>query len=283
MYVKPGFGMKDICQFLGVSPTTIRMYERFLTERRYEIMGSGHRKFTGSSLTQLYDLRFMSRMGLSIKEAAEVCQVDSMETRVEAYVQGEQELALRIQCLQAALQEIVEVKKHISTLELGKASFSLNAIPGFFYLECERNGKLLSSPDEVELMKKWTAQIPAVYYVNRDIMEDPSGREWSYRMGLAISEKYSFLVPVDHKAVVHVPAKTCISGIIIDENSESLSGSDYRFSGKCLSNAMDYLRENNLKLAGQVFHRMIGSMLTVEDAKGKVVTGDLWYGIYPVQ
>jgi DNA-binding transcriptional MerR regulator len=283
MYVKPRFGMKDICQFLGVSSSTIRIYERFLTERRYEVLDSGHRKFTGSSFTQLYDLRFLSRMGLSIKEAAEACQTDSIETRIHAYARGEQELILHLQYLKAALHEIDEIKSCLNTLESDKANFSLKTVPGFFYLECEHDGKLLSGRDEVELMKKWTDKIPAAYYVNRDIMEDPSGSEWSYRMGLAISDKYSFLVPVDHKAVVHVPAKTCVTGIIIDENSESLFSSDYRFSGKCLSCAMDYLRENNLKLVGQVFHRMVGSMLTVRDARGKVVTGDLWYGIYPVQ
>ncbi|WP_139651477.1 helix-turn-helix domain-containing protein [Raoultibacter phocaeensis] len=275
--------MKEICQFLGVSSTTIRNYERYLKERRYEVLDSGHRKFTGSSFTQLYDLRFMSKIGMSIQDAAAVCQDDSIAARIQAYVQGEQEIRLQIQYLKASLREIEEVKKCLGALEPGQASYSFTNVPGFFYLECERDGKLLNRPDEMELMKEWTAKIPAVYYMNRDVMENSSGSEWSYRMGLAISEEHSFLVPVNHRAVLHIPAKTCITGIVIDENSQSLSSSDYRFSGTCLRNALEYLKQNNLELAGQVFHRMVGSMLTVKDSKGNVVTGDLWYGLYPVK
>ncbi len=282
MHVKPRFGMREICQFLGISPTTIRNYERYLTHPRYEVLESGHRKFTGSSFTQLYDLRFMSRMGLNIQEAAQVCQSNSVEMRTQAYVQGERELMERVQYLQAVLHEVGEVKRCLNLLD-GHSSYSLVKVPAFFYLECERDGRILDNPDEVELMAQWTARIPAVYYVNRDVLENPDGSAWSYRMGLAVAEEYASLVPVNHRAVIHVPARTCVAGIVVDENSESLSSDDYRFSAKCLADGLDYVRRNGLELSGQVFHRMIGSMLTVHDAEGRPVTGDLWYGIYPVQ
>lgn len=283
MYSKLSFGMKDVCQLLGVSSSTIRIYERFLTRRQYEVLDSGHRKLTGASFAQLYDLRSMSRMGLSIKEAVETCQANNTETRIQMCVKGEQRLMMQLQYLKAVLHEIREVKSCFNMLGPINANFALKTVPGFFYLECERDGKLLDDPDEANLVKAWAAKIPAVYYINRDVMEDPNGSEWSYRVGLAISDENASLVPIDHKAVIYVPARTCVTGVIVDENSESLSCSDYRFSGKCLSYAMDYLRKNNLKLADQVFHRMVGSMLTVKDAKGRTLTGDLWYGIYPVE
>lgn len=282
MRAKPKLGMKEICQFLGVSPTTIRHYERFLTEPRYEVADSGHRKFTGSSFTQLYDLRFMSKMGLSVQEATQACQAADAQARAEAYVQGERQLMEQLQYLQASLHEINEVKRCLNMLN-SPLGYSLVNAPGFYYLECERDGKILDSPEEIKFIERWTAKIPAVYYINRDIMEDPTGSQWSFRMGLAVAEEYASLVPVNHRGVLHVPARTCVAGIIVDENSESLSSDDYRFSGKCLSRALDFIKNKGLELSGQVFHRLLGSMLTVRDEDGNEVTGDLWYGLYPVK
>ena len=36
------------------------------------------------------------------------------------------------------------------------------------------------------------------------------------------------------------------------------------------------------RLAGQGFCRLLASMLTVRDSVGNTVTGDVWYGMFPV-
>ena len=282
MVNKPKLGMKDICQFLGISSTTIRIYEKHLQERRYDVLDSGHRKFTGASLLQLYDLRYMSKSGLSIKEAAIASQGGDVDERVDLYIKGEQELKGQIRYLQASLEEVEETKRLLEQLTYGKASFSVANVPGFYFLECERNGRLLSSPAEKELMASWASMMPAVYYMNRDIVEGPDAADWSYRIGLAISEKNSSLVPVDHKAVSYYPARRCVVGVIVDENEESLAAEDYQFSGKCVSLDLEYLDKQELALSGQVFNRFIGSMMDVRDARGSAITGGLWYGMYPI-
>ena len=281
---KPKFGMKTICQFLGVSPATIRIYEQHLDfeNRNYEVRESGHRQFTGSSLVHLYDLRYMSKSGLSIKDAAAAIQSDSISQRVSAYIEGELELRRQQHYLQAALREVEETKKRLRQLEYGNATFSIENVPGFYYLECERNGRIIDEPEDLELMEAWTSMFPAVYYMNRDIMEAPDGSQWSYRMGLAVSDAYSSLVPVNHRSVTHYPAQKCVVGVIVDEDEESLASDDYSYSSKCLKLALEYIDRNGYTLAGQIFHRFIGSMLNVRDAEGTPVRGGLWFGIYPI-
>ena len=178
MYKKPKIGMKDMCKFLGISSATVRLYERYLRERRYAVADSGHRVFTGSSAMQLYDLRFMSKSGMSIQNAAQACQSASLSERVAAYVDGERELALRVEYLKAALMEVDRVKGILRALDSNGAEFSLMNVPGFWYLECERAGKFLSDPGEVELINEWTSMVPAVYYINRDVMERPDRSSW---------------------------------------------------------------------------------------------------------
>ena len=282
MYKKPKIGMKDMCKFLGISSATVRLYERYLRERRYAVADSGHRVFTGSSAMQLYDLRFMSKSGMSIQNAAQACQSASLSERVAAYVDGERDLALRVEYLKAALMEVDRVKGILRALDSNGAEFSLMNVPGFWYLECERAGKFLSDPGEVELINEWTSMVPAVYYINRDVMERPDGSSWSYRMGFGIAEEHAHLVTTNHEAVRYIPAQRCVAGVVVDENSESLTSTDYQYSSKVLGQGLDYIESQHLQLAGQGFCRLLASMLTVRDSVGNTVTGDVWYGMFPV-
>ena len=138
---------------------------------------------------------FMSKSGMSIQNAAQACQSASLSERVAAYVDGERELALRVEYLKAALMEVDRVKGILRALDSNGAEFSLMNVPGFWYLECERAGKFLVRSGRGRADQRMDVHgSRRVLSINRDVMERPDGSSWSYRMGFGIAEEHAHLV-----------------------------------------------------------------------------------------
>ena len=64
----------------------------------------------------------------------------------------------------------------------------------------------------------------------------------------------------------YIPAQRCVAGVVVDENSESLTSTDYQYSSKVLGQGLDDIESQHLQLAGQGFCRLLASMLTVRDS-----------------
>lgn len=283
MNSKPKIGVKDICSLLGISPSAIRLYERYLNDRRYEVSDSGYRQFDSASFVQLYDMRFLSKCEITVQEAAKACQSNDYESKMSAYLRGEHALRAKRDYYNAALHQLNEAKSLLLKVRTLKDSFEYIDRPGFWYLECEENGSILSDPQSIKLIKEWIDAIPVAYFVHRVSMEMSAEKEWSYYIGLAIPERHAHLLNVEDPRVRYIPPQTCLATTAPDEGSESTRSQGFEFSKKVLGKGLRFLEQENHTLSGEIFSRLIVTNLRPEDASSSDADFcDYYYITYPI-
>ncbi len=283
MNQKPKIGVKEICSLLGITPSAIRLYERYLDDRRYKVSDSGYRQFDSASFVQLCDLRYLTKCNLTLHDAAEACQETDLSKKMDFLQRGEQELLAKRDYYNAAMQQVNEAKNLLLKIRTLKDSFEYIERPGFWFFECEENHTIVDGPAERALMKRWIDLMPVVYMAYRVGMKTPLKREWDYHIGFAIPERYAHLVDVGNEHMRYIPPQSCLATTTPDEESESIRSPGFQFAKKVLSKGLRFLEQENHTLSGEIFCRLVATNVDLEETSGpEAKLCDYYYTTYPL-
>ena len=273
--------IKDVCSTLGVTATTIRLYEKYLRSIPWHIEDNGYRGFYFENLLFLLDKRALTQYGIPIKEAFDVNDSESEKTLLATQKKILETNYARIGNLIESISEDCALLDRIPHL---MGSYEIVEIPAFLYLDLEKNGEWT---EKRELQLTWSNAIPFAHYTPHyhtsmlhgekinpmevsldNTLEKHLSDMHIARLGWSISPRFSHLVETNSPFVRLVPKCKCLAtvvtmdGISHPPSSETFKGMlpfDFATFKKIFGTMRNCLQAENATLTGDIFTRLIDS------------------------
>ena len=243
-------GMQDLCSILGVIPTTIRYYDehKVISTRRLE---NGYRFFFFNDLIQCLKMKGYSNLGMPTETAGKLTLRSSLDQVTEEVDRFALEKERELERLKLQLDYLQEEKKLLSVMESLEGNYVTALRPGLYWLPCQKEGKVLRDQASREIIRRWSSYAPFAEpcpIMNRDLSESST-----CDLGYCIREKYAaVMTEEDREKAVYFGEEKCIL-TLIHANVDIM---DYY---SVLKPALDYLKQENLTLAGDILSILVAS------------------------
>ena len=171
-----------VAKLLGVSPETLRLYERsgILTSERKD-GENGYRYYSRLDITALLRARTYHQYGFSMKETESLINTDDVDFVLEEYRARartlEQEIFLKQQTLRFLNQVCAILEKLPEELWTIRREIS----PALFRLEFMKGDELILEPEQQKMFPRWVSLAPFVFPSQRNGWDALlNGRDESY-------------------------------------------------------------------------------------------------------
>ena len=188
---------KELCAVLGVAPSTIRLYEKYLPKDPWARGQNNYRGFHFENMLCLLTARLLGSYGISMKESVEVILAGDL-TSMDC------ELGQRV-------SPLAEERRRAYLLE----AYEVIDIPSFFYLE---SAWTKASSEQQRLVRTWSREIPFVHYTPHYHVEGlGDGAEPSPdlpRSGFSVPTRFADYVDLASLHVRFVPSFKAVALVI---------------------------------------------------------------------
>lgn len=273
--------MKDLTALLGMSAQALRLYEKSGSVRRYSVGENGYRDFRFEGLTQMMGLRTLVKLGIPLKEAAQLQREGSLASYEELVAQRARQVRDEARHLDALSDLLGQIEREARQASDAPDVFCVGEMPGLWRLDLSGGGgRMADDAAARESLRAWADNLPFVFLCPIMRGEDltPEGVP---RLGLAIEDRFAWLIDdKDSPRVSFIESCRCVTGIHrierVDTMREThgLLGAYY----SVVRPALEYMEAHHLRLDGDVVTRLLLS--NVEDADGPA--NDYWRLWLPV-
>lgn len=285
-YIESLFTMKDVTALLGVTPQTIRRYEKINKSGRYDANESGYRQFPFYGITELFSLRELTKSGISIKTASDAITSGDKESYIDLFRQCISSLDEQREWISLVHEIVAQRLEAISSLPTNPSNLvaQRTTSPAFWLLDCEdEDGKVAHDEQDRVTIQQWTDLIPLVSY-SPVIKLSELGVACKPHYHLGISEKYAHLAETQNNRAHYVPARDCVGCFMYAPiDGFSADGATYY---SCLQPVLAYIYDQGLELVGDIISQLIVSNVTLNystDAEESIYGhGDYYYMWVPV-
>lgn len=252
-----------VAKLLGVSPETLRLYERsgILTSERKD-GENGYRYYSRLDITALLRARTYHQYGFSMKETESLINTDDVDFVLEEYRARartlEQEIFLKQQTLRFLNQVCAILEKLPEELWTIRREIS----PALFRLEFMKGDELILEAEQQKMFPRWVSLAPFVFPSQRNGWDALlNGRDESYSALGILEEDARALGLLDPDSSgssplacgVRVPPRECLY-TVVDFSGENASCVRY------LAHLAEYVREHRIAVAGDPICRTFLSM-----------------------
>lgn len=271
----------DVSAILGVTPQTIRLYEKYNTARRYGFKDNGYRTYTFQSISQLFAFRELSAMKVNLDNVASMLSDPTSSNIIEALKDSEELIGTQIDRLVRLKQVIQQYESFVSDMTNNLNVYSVGTMPVMYRVEINPHNTTFLSQADREFVRSWGKQIPFVHFSARIEARNLSHYSIAH-IGLAIEEQYADLVDIDNPLVQRIGGCPCVAGIdrIQDistrEKTDTQGYDEYYCSVESIVN---WTRKHNFEMTGDIYGRLITSGITDSDGKDN----DYYYGWLPIK
>lgn len=250
-----------VARLLGVSPETLRLYERngILHSDRGE-GENGYRYYSRLDITALTRARAYHQYGFSLKETESLINTDDVDYVLQEY-------QLRAEALEKEIlrkQKILGYLKRISTLleqlpaELWKIRPETR--PGIYRLEFMKGEELILKQEQMDLFPQWVGLAPFAFPSQRNCWSSlEKGADESFSaLGVMEEDARSLGMPSFLSGGIYCPPVRCLYTVveISEENASCV---------KYLAHLKQYVHENHITVIGDPICRTFLSMNKKED------------------
>lgn len=246
--------ISDISAILGISPQSVRLYEKHGIVKMEKDAETGYRYFSRPELNTLLNARHLRAYDFNLPEIAvllndaaldEICP--ACDARIDAM---ERELERR----KAVLEHLKEERQHIAQAISTVGQCRICTSPSFYFLPYMANDVLLRSPALRAALREWSACTPFVSRVSFVSRERLSSREADMLTGYFLEKKHAGMLPQSalNPARFCPPVRCVYTTFFVERDSHSTSIRNF------FQHALDYLDSNGLDLAKDiVFHPLV--------------------------
>lgn len=241
----------DVSKLLGLTPEAIRYYEDhgIITPKKSE--KTGYRYYNVWDIHILIHARSYRQYGFSLAETAALLNQSGNAELLSHLDEKEAELERALIEQMKLLRAIRDKKEHIGQMEGLLGRFRVEQSPEIYRLDTEQNYELYKSREAMELMRDWVNRAPFVFpsgLFRREAVEAGSS---AYSFGLGIDRQYAEALGLRKSPYICFhPARLCV-------HTAFGSHSKAKFSAENLRPALDYMREQGLRLCGDVITRVV--------------------------
>lgn len=275
------FTMGEVSSMLGVTPQTIRLYEKFNEPKRYWSRDNGYRCFPFESVAQLFTFRELATMGTPLPEVARLVSSltadDALGSMAAAVERVEDELR-RLRRLKSCIAEHESFLRRIGDLD----EFHIETMPTMYRLACGSERPNPVGKDGRALIQSWGEQVPFVFFSGVMHNMDSLGDYATTEAGLAVVEAFSDLVDISDPAVEKIGSCKCVGGTVRASRADVYRKEHpdgYASYKRAAESMLAFAKKNGLRPLGNGYSRLI--LAGVQEPDGTV--SDYYYGWMPVE
>lgn len=259
--------IKDVCTMLGIAPSTIRLYEKYLPSVPWSIEENGYRAFYFENILHLMDCRALAKYGVSVQDAFDVSVAQSVGAKVEALDCQRECLAEEVRRLSDLLLALDEHRALVAKIPALLDGSEVVEVPSFFHFPFAGNRIF---PDLHDLVANWAAAIPFVaftpHYSIADYLAGRCPLERTGYAGFTVPLRFSHLVETRSPHVQLVPAQRCLATVVATQGiarptgSESFAGGwprDEDIFARISRRLKELLAQEGYRLRGDIYTRLI--------------------------
>ena len=256
-----------MCTILGVAPSTIRLYEKYLPAIPWDIEDNGYRGFYTENIMHLMDCRAMVKEGMSVQEAFDVSLARSVPAKEEALDRQHDRLTEQMRRLTDLLTAVDEQRALVAKISVLLDGYEVVDMPAFFHFPFF-SYRLI--PGLHDLVSQWAGAIPfvsyATHYALADYLAGKCPIEKTGGGGFIVPLRFSHLVATGSPHVQLVPAQRCVAAVIAVQGVPRLAGSEKFSDGlprneevfrRTVQRMGDCLAQEGCALRGNIYMRVI--------------------------
>ena len=274
--------MKDIATLLGVSAQTIRNYEKFNAQARYDFSGGKYRELLFESVSQLVGFRSLTAMGAPAREVSEILARGDLGSLAAYCADREQTAVQAARELELLASAAGDAAAYVELACGGAGAFEVVSSPPLYRLSCQEGDRLTRDAKSRELVREWGAALPVTFYAPA-IAGPPFPDDCIATIGFGIFEKFAHRVTVDADNVQFYPSRPCIGGIGVVRNAPTARRSPEASLAKgyypVIAEGLEFARQRGLEVRGPIIARLIAS--DVHGGDGSV--DDYYYLWLPIE
>lgn len=216
------FKISDVARIVGVSPETLRLYEKKGILEPVKNPKSGYRYYRPLDVGTLIRCRSYGQYGINIADSAQLINDDSV-LEVHGRLQAQEAvMAYEIEKQQRALRLMKDLNQVMLRCEEEAGRCSLAQAPPMLRLDYQHNGDLfLEKPGILEQFETWSAALPITFLSMRVPLDTFVKGENSYYTGLGVfGEDADFLEISPGGVVAETPGGLAVRSILCVEGCE---------------------------------------------------------------
>ena len=264
------FQIGQAAKIFGLSPETIRYYERKNIISPAKNSDNGYRKFNIMDAGTLTWIRAYLNDGFSLDEAHELIEYSGLDRVEDVMISRKESLEETIKREQIILEGLKRRIEDIRRVREQTGRFSLETRPVIWCLPLFQKERLMNYPENEELCPKFLNQQSMTFsYIELDQREVESGKEkLNCNAGMAVYECDAAAIGITADPPIHIlPSCECLHTCL----AMRIEGN--HLDQRSLDPVREYLRIHNLRLSGSVFCRNI---ILHESTDGRVQYRDIW-------
>lgn len=207
--------IKDVCAILGIAPSTIRLYEKYLPSASWAVGENGYRGFYFENILHLMDCRVMVKYGVPLQDALQVSMSKSVEAKKDVLDQQREHLSEELRRLSDLMLVLDEQRELVGKIPDLLVAFEMVDMDAFLHFPCVSRNIL---PGLRDLVSQWAAAIPfAAFTPYYNVSDYAAGRcsvRELARAGFTIPLRFAHRVPTDSESVTFVPAQRCLATVV---------------------------------------------------------------------
>lgn len=215
----------ELAKILGITPETIRYYERKGIIAPIHDEKTNYRYYTTWDLHMIIRARYYLGFGLTIDETSKILQKRTLEEIDDVLDNQEKIIEQNIIYNMNLLKKMRTNRALINNFE--EKNLTLRTSPGIFRIDTQKCYTLDLSEQEKEELKQFTQYVPFIFS--------------------------TALFPKEHKETEYVhyyPPRTCLYMSFSSRSSQILTY-------EVLEPAFEYMKKNNLELDGDIFTQIV--------------------------
>lgn len=211
------YRISEVSKMLGISPQTIRFYEKYGITPREKDAANGYRSYDLSSIYTLLVGRQYQNCGFTLSETAELLrslEVDYVQSQYERKVK---EMERELDWYKRVHVRASEIAAQLKTVHDNAGQFITVYCPDFVgvvYSTSRRNDRL--TPEAMETISKWGGQMPLTGFL---LLFDETAQK--RKAGFIASLEDAVFLGVDKDPnVFRLPSRKCIYSVLTGDASK---------------------------------------------------------------
>lgn len=266
--------IKELCAVLGVAPSTIRLYEKYLPKDPWVRGQNNYRGFYFENMLCLLTARLLGAYGIPMKDAVDTVLAGDLGAMRGGLADRENPLAFerrwQADLLDSLNRDMAILDKAPNLME----SYEVLESSPFFYLE---SSWTKASSEQRRLVSNWSRRIPFVHFTPHYHTEGLGDRATPSpdlpRSGFSVPVRFADYVDLSSPYVSFVPSSLAVAmvvkteGVFAESQEQDLGTMPFNepLCARVLDLVRSALRREGAKLTGNIYTQLLYASLPTRD------------------
>ncbi|WP_165868577.1 MerR family transcriptional regulator [Natranaerovirga hydrolytica] len=247
------FKISEFAKISGVSPDTLRLYEKYGIVNPKKDDYSKYRYFSDKDVRSVLKSRMFRSYEFPLQEVAQLTKTKDLISIIDCFEKKREDIKEEIKRYKRLLCKTEEFINRCQNLEEDAFKCTIKTKPSIYRLIQTKENALLYKDELHNIVKHWMDHLPYTFFslvMPKEVLLNNNENN-HHSWGLAVKEKDIKRLGLKiNECAQYYPQYTCVSCIIKEDGEKE-------FDNKCLCFIMDYIKENNYEIIDDLIGEII--------------------------